>query len=35
MGYVWAGYSITLVSLAAYAVWILRRARSLDRRGRR
>ena len=27
MSYVWAGYSITLVTLAAYAVWLLRRAR--------
>ena len=29
MGYVWAGYGITLASLAAYAVWLLRRARRL------
>jgi heme exporter protein D len=28
MGYVWAGYGITLGTLAAYAVWLLRRARS-------
>ena len=34
MGYVWAGYGITLASLAAYAVWLLRRARSLGRRAR-
>jgi hypothetical protein len=34
MGYVVAGYGITLVSLAAYSVWLLRRARSLDRRAR-
>ena len=27
MGYVLAGYGITLTSLAAYAVWLLRRAR--------
>lgn len=26
MGYVLAGYGITLASLAAYAVWLLRRA---------
>ena len=32
MGYVWAGYGITLASLAAYAMWLLRRARTLDRR---
>jgi heme exporter protein CcmD len=34
MGYVWAGYGITLGSLAAYAVWLVRRARALDRRTR-
>jgi hypothetical protein len=34
VGYVGAGYGITLASLAAYAVWLLRRARSLDRRAR-
>lgn len=34
MGYVWAGYGITLGSLAAYAVWLLHRARTLDRRAR-
>ena len=27
MPYVLAGYGITLASLAAYAVWVLRRAR--------
>jgi len=27
VGYVWAGYSITLVTLAAYAAYVLRRAR--------
>ena len=27
MSYVWAGYSITLVTLAVYAAWLLRRAR--------
>ena len=27
MSYVLAGYGITLASLAAYAVWLLRRAR--------
>jgi heme exporter protein CcmD len=34
MGYVIAGYGITLASLGAYAVWVLRRARSLDRRAK-
>lgn len=34
MGYVLAGYGVTLVSLAAYTTWLLRRARSLDRRAR-
>ncbi|HEX4905604.1 MAG TPA: heme exporter protein CcmD [Acidimicrobiales bacterium] len=29
MGYVWAGYGITLATLAAYAVWLLRRSRRL------
>jgi heme exporter protein CcmD len=29
MGYVWAGYGITLATLATYAVWLLRRARRL------
>ena len=29
MGYVFAGYGITLASLAVYAVWLLRRARRL------
>jgi len=27
MGYVWAGYGITLLTLAAYAGWVLSRAR--------
>ena len=30
MPYVLAGYGITLASLAAYAVWVLRRARKLS-----
>lgn len=34
MSYVFAGYSITLVALAAYSVWLLRRGRSLDRRSK-
>lgn len=34
MTYVVAGYGITLATLAAYTVWVLRRARSLDRRNR-
>jgi uncharacterized membrane protein len=34
MSYVLAGYGITLATLAAYSVWLLRRARSLDRRSR-
>jgi len=34
MNYVWAGYTVTLVSLGAYAVWVLRRGRALSRRGR-
>ena len=34
MSYVLAGYGITLASLAAYATWLLRRARSLDRHTR-
>ena len=34
MGYVFAGYGITLATLAGYAVWLLRRARSLDRASR-
>jgi hypothetical protein len=34
MSYVLAGYGITLASLAAYAAWLVRRARSLDRRPR-
>jgi hypothetical protein len=32
MGYVFAGYGITLASLAAYTVWLLRRARTVSRR---
>jgi hypothetical protein len=32
MGYVFAGYGITLASIAAYAGWLLRRARSLSSR---
>ena len=32
MSYVLAGYGITIASLAAYTVWLLRRARSLGRR---
>ena len=31
MGYVFAGYGITLVTLAAYAAWLLRRARTVGR----
>lgn len=31
MGYVVAGYGVTLVGLAAYAVRILRRSRALGR----
>jgi hypothetical protein len=34
MGYVVAGYAITLGALAAYTVWLLRRSRSLDRRSK-
>lgn len=30
-GYVVAGYAIPLVSLAAYAAWVLRRGRALAR----
>jgi hypothetical protein len=29
--YVLAGYAATAVGLAAYGVWVLRRARALDR----
>ena len=29
MGYVLAGYGVTLVGLGAYAVWVLRRGRML------
>ncbi len=31
MGYVIAGYSVTLVGVGSYAFWILRRARRLSR----
>ena len=31
MSYVLAGYAATVGGLGAYAVWIVRRARSLDR----
>jgi hypothetical protein len=31
MSYVLAGYAATVASLGAYAVWVLRRARALDR----
>ena len=31
MGYVLAGYGVTLVGLGAYATWILRRGRVLRR----
>jgi hypothetical protein len=34
MGYVAAGYGITLASVAAYTVWLFRRARTFDRRPR-
>ena len=34
MGYVLAGYGITLAALAAYAVSVLRKGRALSRRGR-
>jgi hypothetical protein len=34
MGYVAAGYGITLGTLAAYAAWVLLRARGLGRRDR-
>ena len=34
MGYVLAGYGITLGTLAAYSVWLVRRARSVDRQPR-
>jgi heme exporter protein CcmD len=29
MSYVWAGYGVTLVTLAGYAAWLLRRGRKL------
>ena len=32
MRYVVAGYGITIVSLAAYAGWVLRRGRTLAKR---
>ena len=31
MTYVLAGYAATIGGLGAYAVWVVRRARSLDR----
>jgi CcmD family protein len=31
MTYVLAGYAATVVGLGGYAVWVLRRARSLER----
>lgn len=31
MGYVAAGYLVTLGGLGAYAAWLVRRARQLDR----
>jgi hypothetical protein len=31
MSYVLAGYAATVGGLGAYAVWVVRRARSLDR----
>lgn len=34
MGYVLAGYGVTVGALVVYAGWLLRRARSLDRRAR-
>ena len=34
MGYVTAGYAITLGALGAYAAWVLVRARSLTKGGR-
>lgn len=34
MNYVWAGYSVTLLGLGAYTIWLLRRARALGRGGR-
>ena len=27
MGYVWAGYGVTIVGLGAYAAWVLTKAR--------
>jgi heme exporter protein D len=34
VSYVWAGYSVTLLGLGTYTVWLLRRARALARGGR-
>jgi hypothetical protein len=34
MSYVWAGYTLTLAGLGSYALWLIRRARSLSRAGR-
>ncbi|MHB1446527.1 MAG: CcmD family protein [Acidimicrobiales bacterium] len=31
MSYVAAGYAVTFVTLGSYALWVLRRRRSLDR----
>ena len=31
MSYVWAGYVVTLVVLAAYAIWVVMRGRALAR----
>ena len=31
MGYVTAGYAVTLVALGAYAAWVVRRGRRLTR----
>jgi CcmD family protein len=31
MSYVLAGYAATVVGLGGYAVWVVRRARALDR----
>ena len=31
MGYVLAGYGVTLAGLGAYAVWVVRRGRALRR----
>ena len=29
MGYVWAGYGITLASIVGYAAWLIARGRTL------